>query len=45
MPTGIPFRMQLNDDLTVHAADYLGDPAAAAAAAAAVAREADQPPG
>ena len=45
VPTGIPFRMQLNDDLTVHAADYLGDPAAAAAAAAAVAREADQPPG
>ena len=45
VPTGIPFRMQLNDDLTVHAADYLGDPAAAVAAAAAVARQADQPPG
>jgi 2,3-bisphosphoglycerate-dependent phosphoglycerate mutase len=44
VPTGIPFRMLLNDDLTVHAADYLGDPAAAAAAAAAVARQADQPP-
>jgi 2,3-bisphosphoglycerate-dependent phosphoglycerate mutase len=45
VPTGIPFRLQLNDDLTVHAADYLGDASAAAAAAAAVARQADQPPG
>jgi 2,3-bisphosphoglycerate-dependent phosphoglycerate mutase len=44
VPTGIPFRMQLADDLTVRSADYLGDPAAAAAAAAAVARQADQPP-
>jgi 2,3-bisphosphoglycerate-dependent phosphoglycerate mutase len=44
VPTGIPFRMQLADDLTVHSADYLGDPEAAAAAAAAVARQADQPP-
>ena len=45
VPTGIPFRLQLNDDLSVHSADYLGDPGAAAAAAAAVARQADQPPG
>jgi 2,3-bisphosphoglycerate-dependent phosphoglycerate mutase len=43
VPTGIPFRMRLDDDLTVRAADYLGDPEAAAAAAAAVARQADQP--
>ena len=40
MPTGIPFRMLLNDDLTVHSSGYLGDPAAAAAAAAAVSRQA-----
>ena len=45
VPTGIPFRMLLNDDLTVHSGEYLGDPEAAAAAAAAVAREADQPAG
>ena len=45
VPTGIPFRMLLNDDLTVHSAEYLGDPEAAAAAAAAVARQADQPTG
>ena len=45
VPTGIPFRMLLNDDLTVHSAEYLGDPEAAAAAAAAVARQADQPSG
>jgi 2,3-bisphosphoglycerate-dependent phosphoglycerate mutase len=45
IPTGIPYRMQLDDDLTVRAADYLGDPEAAAAAAAAVARQADQPVG
>jgi 2,3-bisphosphoglycerate-dependent phosphoglycerate mutase len=45
VPTGIPFRMQLADDLTVRSAEYLGDPEAAAAAAAAVARQADQPPG
>jgi 2,3-bisphosphoglycerate-dependent phosphoglycerate mutase len=43
VPTGIPFRMQLDDDLTVRSADYLGDPEAAAAAAAAVAAQADQP--
>jgi 2,3-bisphosphoglycerate-dependent phosphoglycerate mutase len=43
IPTGIPFRMLLDDDLTVHSADYLGDPEAAAAAAEAVARQADQP--
>jgi 2,3-bisphosphoglycerate-dependent phosphoglycerate mutase len=44
VPTGIPFRLRLDDDLTVHSAEYLGDPEAAAAAAAAVARQADQPP-
>jgi 2,3-bisphosphoglycerate-dependent phosphoglycerate mutase len=44
VPTGIPYRMRLDEDLTVVAADYLGDPEAAAAAAAAVARQADQPP-
>ena len=44
VPTGIPYRMRLNDDLTVRSAEYLGDPEAAAAAAAAVARQADQPP-
>ncbi len=43
IPTGIPYRMQLDDDLTVRTADYLGDPEAAAAAAEAVARQADQP--
>jgi len=43
IPTGIPFRMLLDDDLTVHSAGYLGDPEAAAAAAEAVARQADQP--
>jgi 2,3-bisphosphoglycerate-dependent phosphoglycerate mutase len=41
VPTGIPYRMQLGDDLKVRAAEYLGDPAAAAAAAAAVARQGD----
>jgi 2,3-bisphosphoglycerate-dependent phosphoglycerate mutase len=45
VPTGIPFRVLLNEDLTVHSAGYLGDPEAAAAAAAAVARQADQPTG
>jgi 2,3-bisphosphoglycerate-dependent phosphoglycerate mutase len=45
VPTGIPFRMLLNEDLTVHSAGYLGDPEAAAAAAAAVASEADRPSG
>ena len=44
VPTGIPFRMLLDDDLMVRSAEYLGDPEAAAAAAAAVARQADQPP-
>jgi 2,3-bisphosphoglycerate-dependent phosphoglycerate mutase len=43
VPTGIPYRMLLDDDLSVHSAEYLGDPEAAAAAAAAVARQADQP--
>ena len=43
IPTGIPFRMRLDDGLAVRSADYLGDPAAAAAAAAAVARQGDQP--
>jgi 2,3-bisphosphoglycerate-dependent phosphoglycerate mutase len=41
IPTGIPYRMRLGDDLVVHSAEYLGDPAAAAAAAAAVARQGD----
>jgi 2,3-bisphosphoglycerate-dependent phosphoglycerate mutase len=45
VPTGIPYRMLLDDDLTVRSAEYLGDPEAAAAAAAAVARQADQPIG
>jgi 2,3-bisphosphoglycerate-dependent phosphoglycerate mutase len=40
IPTGIPYRMQMDDELNVIAADYLGDPAAAAAAAEAVARQA-----
>ena len=39
IPTGIPFRMLLHENLTVHSAAFLGDPAAAAAAAA-VARQA-----
>jgi 2,3-bisphosphoglycerate-dependent phosphoglycerate mutase len=43
IPTGIPYRVLLADDLTVQSADYLGDPEAAAAAAAAVARQADLP--
>jgi 2,3-bisphosphoglycerate-dependent phosphoglycerate mutase len=43
IPTGIPFRMRLDDDLAVRSADYLGDPEAAAAAAAAVAHQADLP--
>ena len=41
IPTGIPYRMRLDDDLKVRDAEYLGDPAAAAAAAAAVARQGD----
>ena len=40
VPTGIPFRMLLDYDLTVQSSGYLGDPAAAAAAAAAVSRQA-----
>jgi 2,3-bisphosphoglycerate-dependent phosphoglycerate mutase len=40
IPTGIPYRFLLNDDLTVQSYGPLGDPAAAAAAAAAVARQA-----
>jgi 2,3-bisphosphoglycerate-dependent phosphoglycerate mutase len=43
IPTGIPYRMLLGDDLTVQSAVYLGDPEAAAAAAAAVARQGDAP--
>ena len=40
IPTGIPYRIALDDELNVVSADYLGDPAAAAAAAEAVARQA-----
>jgi 2,3-bisphosphoglycerate-dependent phosphoglycerate mutase len=40
IPTGIPFRYQLDDNLHVVHGEYLGDPAAAAAAAAAVGRQA-----
>jgi 2,3-bisphosphoglycerate-dependent phosphoglycerate mutase len=40
IPTGIPFRYRLDDDLTVEDSAYLGDPEAAAAAAEAVARQA-----
>ena len=40
IPTGIPYRMRLDHELTVLEAGYLGDPAAAAAAADAVARQA-----
>jgi 2,3-bisphosphoglycerate-dependent phosphoglycerate mutase len=43
VPTGIPYRMLLDDNLTVRSAQYLGDPEAAAAAAAAVARQGDSP--
>jgi 2,3-bisphosphoglycerate-dependent phosphoglycerate mutase len=43
VPTGIPYRMLLGDDLSVQSAEYLGDPEVAAAAAAAVARQADLP--
>jgi 2,3-bisphosphoglycerate-dependent phosphoglycerate mutase len=43
VPTGIPYRMRLDDDLKVYDAEYLGDPAAAAAAAAAVGRQGDAP--
>lgn len=40
IPTGIPYRIQLDEQLEVIEADYLGDPAAAASAAEAVARQA-----
>jgi 2,3-bisphosphoglycerate-dependent phosphoglycerate mutase len=40
IPTGIPFRYLLDDDLSVRSADYLGDPEAARAASEAVARQA-----
>ena len=40
IPTGIPYRLRLNDDLRVTSAGYLGDPEAAAAAARAVAAQA-----
>jgi 2,3-bisphosphoglycerate-dependent phosphoglycerate mutase len=41
VPTGIPYRMLLDDNLKVRSAEYLGDPEVAAAAAAAVARQGD----
>ena len=40
IPTGIPYRMRLDNELNVLDAHYLGDPAAAAAAAEAVGRQA-----
>jgi len=40
IPTGIPYRVTLDDGLNILSAGYLGDPAAAAAAAEAVARQA-----
>lgn len=40
IPTGIPYRVTMDDGLNILGADYLGDPAAAAAAAEAVARQA-----
>ncbi len=40
IPTGIPYRYRLADDLTIESAGYLGDPEAARAAADAVARQA-----
>jgi 2,3-bisphosphoglycerate-dependent phosphoglycerate mutase len=40
IPTGIPYRVTLDDGLNILEADYLGDPTAAAAAAEAVARQA-----
>jgi 2,3-bisphosphoglycerate-dependent phosphoglycerate mutase len=43
IPTGIPFRVLLDDDLAVRSAEYMGDPEAAEAAAAAVARQGDAP--
>ena len=43
IPTGIPYRCRLDDDLSVVSAEYLGDAEAAAEAAAAVGRQADRP--
>jgi len=40
IPTGVPRVYDLDDDLQVRSAEYLGDPAAVAAAAAAVANQA-----
>jgi 2,3-bisphosphoglycerate-dependent phosphoglycerate mutase len=40
IPTGISYRIRLDDRLNILEARYLGDPAAAAAAAEAVARQA-----
>lgn len=40
IPTGIPYRYRLSEDLAVESGSYLGDPEAAAAAAGAVARQA-----
>lgn len=40
IPTGIPFRVLLNDDLSVHSSTFLGDLEVAKAAADAVARQA-----
>ena len=40
IPTGIPFRYELGDDLSVVSQGFLGDPSAAAAAAEAVRRQA-----
>jgi 2,3-bisphosphoglycerate-dependent phosphoglycerate mutase len=40
VPTGIPFRLLLEDDLTVHSSQFLGDQEAAEAAAEAVGRQA-----
>ncbi|MDE3008395.1 MAG: 2,3-diphosphoglycerate-dependent phosphoglycerate mutase [Acidobacteriota bacterium] len=40
IPTGIPYRLRLDQELNVLDAHYLGDPAAVAAAAEAVARQA-----
>jgi 2,3-bisphosphoglycerate-dependent phosphoglycerate mutase len=42
IPTGIPYRMLLEDDATVRSVEPLGDADAAAAAAAAVAAQADR---
>lgn len=40
IPTGVPYRIRLDQELNVLEATYLGDPAAVAAAAEAVARQA-----